>query len=658
MSLNGAAWVASAPRRRLASERSSNSRDSSSSSGSSGFRGADADADGEGADGEGADGEAIYLRPRVSPFSSSSISGNSSPSAVASSTGLAAADIASASACGGFPLPQAAMSRIPSNSSVLALDGDCDSASNSALPRKKHKPDEQKVALFIATLFNAIASNSHSDQIVWAPDGTSFFVRNTNDFAQTVLPRLYGHRNFQSFVRQLNKYNFRKVRAADSDSTSEKEKELSTEFRHDLFRRDRPDLLCLIFRKKTAQKRAILEESAVDNGTSSPAEPVHPSEDPLVASRMGAINTEAAQRIIAQLEEKVKNLTEVQKSTMNSIAQVYQKFNSLKVEMMQLKGSVVQEKVAGNFESSDPRKNIGPFQINYSQSADRFPPWQIGIRQYSRACLPQKNELSSDDLASNLFNPNQMSSISGLFSSSNGNAASNFPMNNGCMNDSSGVPHILNKFGSPPPAMFNPCPAPAGFGFDICQLLGTGPYHMGSQSSLDLLYGRDLLNTRVSAPFEPFPSSTVQEPLAAKQSRALVIADSTLQTVFIHSLKSLGMMVDHIPSAAFFKLRYIDNQLNSGAIDDTKQYDVVLCDLDVKWLECASKGATTAQLIRMVISRESSQTKVVAVTSAEEVGGDKDTEQRLLLQGLGVAEVLKKPVASRDVQRLVHRLLG
>ncbi|KAJ3210042.1 kinase-regulated stress-responsive transcription factor skn7 [Entophlyctis luteolus] len=512
MSLNGAAWVASAPRRRLASERSSNSRDSSSSSGSSGFRGADADADGEGADGEGADGEGADLRPRVSPFSSSSISGNSSPSAVASSTGLAAADIASASACGGFPFPQAAMSRIPSNSSVLALDGDCDSASNSALPRKKHKPDEQKVALFIATLFNAIASNSHSDQIVWAPDGTSFFVRNTNDFAQTVLPRLYGHRNFQSFVRQLNKYNFRKVRAADSDSTSEKEKEL---------------------------KRAILEESAVDNGTSSPAEPVHPSEDPLVASRMGAINTEAAQRIIAQLEEKVKNLTEVQKSTMNSIAQVYQKFNSLKVEMMQLKGSVVQEKVAGNFESS-----------------------------------------------------------------------------------------------------------------------GTGPYHMGSQSSLDLLYGRDLLNTRVSAPFEPFPSSTVQEPLAAKQSRALVIADSTLQTVFIHSLKSLGMMVDHIPSAAFFKLRYIDNQLNSGAIDDTKQYDVVLCDLDVKWLECASKGTTTAQLIRMVISRESSQTKVVAVTSAEEVGGDKDTEQRLLLQGLGVAEVLKKPVASRDVQRLVHRLLG
>ncbi|KAJ3348646.1 kinase-regulated stress-responsive transcription factor skn7 [Entophlyctis luteolus] len=539
MSLNGAGWVASAPRRRLASERSSNSRDSSSSSGSSGFRGADADADGEGADGEGADGEAIYLRPRVSPFSSSSISGNSSPSAVPSSTGLAAADIASASACGGFPFPQAAMSRIPSNSSVLALDGDCDSASNSALPRKKHKPDEQKVALFIATLFNAIASNSHSDQIVWAPDGTSFFVRNTNDFAQTVLPRLYGHRNFQSFVRQLNKYNFRKVRAADSDSTSEKEKELSTEFRHDLFRRDRPDLLCLIFRKKTAQKRAILEESAVDNGTSSPAEPVHPSEDPLVASRMGAINTEAAQRIIAQLEEKVKNLTEVQKSTMNSIAQVYQKFNSLKVEMMQLKGSVVQEKVAGNFESS-----------------------------------------------------------------------------------------------------------------------GTGPYHMGSQSSLDLLYGRDLLNTRVSAPFEPFPSSTVQEPLAAKQSRALVIADSTLQTVFIHSLKSLGMMVDHIPSAAFFKLRYIDNQLNSGVIDDTKHYDVVLCDLDVKWLECASKGTTTAQLIRMVISRESSQTKVVAVTSAEEVGGDKDTEQRLLLQGLGVAEVLKKPVASRDVQRLVHRLLG
>jgi hypothetical protein len=64
-------------------------------------------------------------------------------------------------------------------------------------------------------------------------------------FAAEIIPQYFKHNNFRSFVRQLNFYGFRKLRA---DANAGPAAQARWEFKHPNFRRGRHDLLVLIRR--------------------------------------------------------------------------------------------------------------------------------------------------------------------------------------------------------------------------------------------------------------------------------------------------------------------------------------------------------------------------------------------------------------------------
>jgi osomolarity two-component system response regulator SKN7 len=47
--------------------------------------------------------------------------------------------------------------------------------------------------------------------VSWGPTRDCFVVKDMNEFTKSILPRMFKHSNFASFVRQLNKYDFHKV---------------------------------------------------------------------------------------------------------------------------------------------------------------------------------------------------------------------------------------------------------------------------------------------------------------------------------------------------------------------------------------------------------------------------------------------------------------
>ncbi|KAF3939277.1 hypothetical protein ABW19_dt0207883 [Dactylella cylindrospora] len=117
---------------------------------------------------------------------------------------------------------------------------------------------------FVKKLYRMLADKTHSDVVRWSDHGKSFIVFDNNDFTKNVLPQHFKHSNFASFVRQLNKYDFHKVRASE-ESLAGPNGDQAWEFVHPHFRLGNDNNLEGIKRKAPSQRPK--KESEEPQGT-------------------------------------------------------------------------------------------------------------------------------------------------------------------------------------------------------------------------------------------------------------------------------------------------------------------------------------------------------------------------------------------------------
>ncbi|CAK59784.1 unnamed protein product (macronuclear) [Paramecium tetraurelia] len=96
-----------------------------------------------------------------------------------------------------------------------------------------------------------IQNSNYSDIIQWNEEGQAFIIKKPYEFAKKILPKYFKHNNYTSFIRQLNIYDFHKIK-------NELGKHV---FRHNFFQKEKKHLLCEIKRKSIEQQEQLEENN-------------------------------------------------------------------------------------------------------------------------------------------------------------------------------------------------------------------------------------------------------------------------------------------------------------------------------------------------------------------------------------------------------------
>lgn len=128
-----------------------------------------------------------------------------------------------------------------------------------ALAAKKESQAKRKqIPPFVQKLSSFLDESKNTELIRWSDDGNSFIVLDEDEFARTLIPELFKHNNYASFVRQLNMYGFhKKVGLSDNSMrASERKNKSPSEYANPYFKRGHPDLLWLIQKPKNTTGHA------------------------------------------------------------------------------------------------------------------------------------------------------------------------------------------------------------------------------------------------------------------------------------------------------------------------------------------------------------------------------------------------------------------
>ncbi|EOD45453.1 putative heat shock transcription factor protein [Neofusicoccum parvum UCRNP2] len=138
--------------------------------------------------------------------------------------------------------------------------------------RKGAQAKRKQIPPFLQKLGSFLDDSNYTDLIRWSDDGNSFIVLNKDEFAKTLIPELFKHNNYASFVRQLNMYGFRKKVGLSDNSMKQAERrdrKTPSEYFNKYFKRGRPELIWLIQKPKKPQsdsKRKINDDKKHSSG--------------------------------------------------------------------------------------------------------------------------------------------------------------------------------------------------------------------------------------------------------------------------------------------------------------------------------------------------------------------------------------------------------
>ncbi|KAL0353157.1 UNVERIFIED_CONTAM: External alternative NAD(P)H-ubiquinone oxidoreductase B2, mitochondrial [Sesamum angustifolium] len=182
-------------------------------------------------------------------------------------------------------------------SEIDIIDGAESGSASASASAGRSSCVSRAVPPFLLKIYDMLGNDETNSLISWSSTGTSFVVMDPQLFAVNVLPIYFKHRNFQSFITQLNSYGFKKI-------SWEK-----WEYKNEYFRKGEKHLLRNI--KRIYQSNSHRTRSAAPGVDSSSCSRNIEEELELLKKENDILNSEIKKLKEKQeiLEEKVASLT-------------------------------------------------------------------------------------------------------------------------------------------------------------------------------------------------------------------------------------------------------------------------------------------------------------------------------------------------------------
>ncbi|KAI0972935.1 hypothetical protein F4678DRAFT_459791 [Xylaria arbuscula] len=151
--------------------------------------------------------------------------------------------------------------------------------------KREAQAKRKQIPPFVQKLNSFLEDGKNTELIRWSEKGDSFIVLDEDEFAKTLIPELFKHNNYASFVRQLNMYGFhKKVGLSDNSmKASERKNKSPSEYYNPYFRRGHPNLLWLINKPKSGNTKKGTKKRG-DDGEGDSDDEIIPGDDTVAQS--------------------------------------------------------------------------------------------------------------------------------------------------------------------------------------------------------------------------------------------------------------------------------------------------------------------------------------------------------------------------------------
>ncbi|KAK3384773.1 response regulator-like protein [Podospora didyma] len=459
---------------------------------------------------------------------------------------------------------------------------------------------------FVRKLYKMLEDPSYNSVVRWSTDGDSFVVLENEKFTKTILPKHFKHSNFASFVRQLNKYDFHKVRHNEESGDTPYGRD-AWEFRHPEFRADRKDNLDSIRRKAPAPRKQAMSEETF------------PTQQQIVVL---SESLTATQHQIQALQEQYFELAQTNKVLVNEVVSLQ--------KMVRAQSQVSNELITHLNNIEDKRRN-SRHSAHSSHSSHSGPSFHTG----TLGLLPD----GADEPAPELRRAREI--LNGVSPDSQADRElerlSVAYHQNGSPSESATSSVMFPQPGGPI-IMHDPLNDPRHMVYPVGQTTGIDPFH--SDHINNIPYSRPLSNPSVlaDAPTQitPPPKDQGGQLWGAKKPRILLVEDD--KTCARIGSKFLTI-IDCTVETARDGLEAVD-KINH----DSERFDLIFMDIIMPNMD----GVSATAMIRMVAPR----IPIIAMTS------NIRQEDIQTYFHFGMNDVLAKPFTRDGMVRILKKHLS